>query len=352
MVSLRKKIGQLLIMGLEGTQIEPSHPVKKWLTEDGLGGVILFDIDLAKHNEIKNLSNLDQIIHLNKQLQTINLETLPLLIGIDYEGGFIDRLKNIDGLGGTLTPLAFAKLSDNEQKQYAHKMARTLRQLGFNLNFAPVVDLSISNNEGIIGKFSRSFSARPEEVIKIAHNFVQGFHAMGVLTCYKHFPGHGSAVGDSHTEMVDVTDTFQNDELEPYKALIRQKLPSTIIMTAHVINKKLDFQGCPATLSKRILHDLLRLEMGFEGIILTDDLQMQAISKYFGIEEALEKTLNAGADLIIFGNQLDKTTPAEIIDKIEKLVLQKDIPISRIDEAYNRICKMKHWLKTSNSRVC
>ena len=128
-------------------------------------------------------------------------------------------------------------------------MALTLKSLGFNLNFAPVVDLDLNDQQGIIGALKRSFSSNPEVVIRVAQQFVETFNRYGIMCAYKHFPGHGSAVGDTHAGFVDVTDTYQSCELIPYQGLVQDAYKPAMIMTAHVINKQLDSQGLPATLS-------------------------------------------------------------------------------------------------------
>ena len=222
-------------------------------------------------------------------------------------------------------------------------MASTLHELGFNLNFAPVVDLNLNEEQGIIGKLHRSYSADPKHVIRAAAQFVKAFNEYGISCAYKHFPGHGSAIGDTHLGFVDVTDHYQPSELLPYAALLNDTLlPPAMVMTAHVINRQLDASGMPATLSYPIITDLLRREIGFKGVIISDDLQMQAISDHYTLEESLRLTINAGADMVIFGNQLGRHTATEIIDCIEHLVQSGAINLSRIEEAYQRILYLKH----------
>ncbi|STX28652.1 beta-N-acetylhexosaminidase [Legionella beliardensis] len=347
MLTLRQQIGQMLIMGFNGLELNSSNPVREWLVKDGLGGVILFDKDVATNLPRKNLENLNQIAALTAQLKQCAennntlVDSLPLFIGIDYEGGAVDRLKNIAGCPKTLTPEQMAQLSDVEFIKQAEQMAKVIKQLGFNLNFAPVLDLNLNKDEGIIGKLGRGFSAEPAKVIKYAELFVKVFAEQDITCCYKHFPGHGSALGDTHQGFVDVTDTFQDLELSPYQALsARGQLPA-MIMTAHVINRHLDSSGLPATLSKPILTDLLRKKLGFDGVIVSDDLQMHAISHYFSLEEMLCLSINAGADMLIFANQLGYNSASDIIDIIEQLVKKQAISSARITESYNRIMRLK-----------
>jgi beta-N-acetylhexosaminidase len=346
-MSLRRKIGQMLIMGFSGCELDETSPVVSWLQGDGLGGVLLFDFDFTKKSYGKNLKTQDQIKHLTQQLNryaaTSNSEgTQPLFIAIDYEGGAVDRLSKIAGCMTTMKPCEQALLSENSLQQEAKRMAETLHSLGFNLNFSPVVDLNLNQQQGIIGRLGRSFSADPKEVIRVSKQIVSVFHQYGITCAYKHFPGHGSAKGDTHEGFVDVTDHYQPIELVPYTGLLNDEtLPPAMVMTAHVINRQLDASGLPATLSYLIITQLLRREMGFDGLVISDDLQMQAISDHYSLEDALQLTINAGADMVIFGNQLGHHTAPELIDCIEQLVKSGKIPMARIEEAYQRIVKLK-----------
>lgn len=347
MVNLRNKIGQLLIIGFNGTEIDATSPIAQWLTHDGLGGVLLFDKDLATGQYGKNIKTKAQIKQLLTQLNHYShqSETLPLLTAIDYEGGAVDRLTKVEGCPSTMKAADLALLNDDELEKQITTMALTLSSLGFNLNFAPVVDLNLNDQEGIIGRLGRSFSSDPQEVVRLSRLFVDIFNHHGLACSYKHFPGHGSAVGDTHEGFVDVTDSFHQDELAPYAQLVLDKDKPVMIMTAHVINRHLDSDGMPATLSHKILTQLLREEMGFDGVIISDDLQMQAIADHYSMEEALCQTFNAGADMVIYGNQLGTNTAPEVIDCIEQLVLSGAIKAKRIDDAYQRVVKLKQQLK-------
>ncbi|ASQ45546.1 glycoside hydrolase family 3 N-terminal domain-containing protein [Legionella clemsonensis] len=345
MATLRQQIAQMLIIGFSGTVISETSPIKEWLRDNSLGGVLLFDYDLIQQRQGKNLVHRAQIQQLTEQLQQANTslgkETPPLFVAIDYEGGAVDRLKYIEGCTKTVSPAELATFSLINFQTEVQKMASTLQELGFNLNFAPVVDLALNQEQGIIGKLKRSFSARPEQVVNLASQFVEIFAQHKITCCYKHFPGHGSAVGDTHEGFVDVTETFQLNELEPYRIVSSRDTDPAMVMTAHVVNRQLDPSGLPATLSKCILTTLLRQELGFNGVIISDDLQMHAISKHYSMEEALCLTINAGADMLIFANQLGNVTPYEIIDHIEKLVHARKILKDRIEEAYQRIIRLK-----------
>jgi beta-N-acetylhexosaminidase len=343
LTTIRKKIAQMLIMGFEGCDLESAHAITPCLSTEGLGGVLLFDYDVKNQCYGKNILSKPQIKKFNQQLAETAAQDLPLFIAIDYEGGSVDRLKYIDGCMSTLDAEEYSKLDPSVQLVYAEKMAETLADLGFNLNFAPVVDLNLNQKEGIIGKLHRSFSSKPEKVIEISTNFVKSFAKHDITCCYKHFPGHGSAVGDTHLGFVDVSDTFQESELKPYSVLLKNNQHPAMVMTAHVINKKLDPQGIPATLSHKILTGILREKIGFNGVIISDDLQMQAISNSYSLEEALELAINAGTDMIIIANQLGSVSAMEVVNTIESMLINKKIDVRRIEEAYQRIVRLKTW---------
>lgn len=343
---LRQKIAQMLVMGFSGCEIDKHSPVVNWIKDLGLGGVLLFDFDVKTKSYGKNLKNREQIKRLTADLSSYaDNDGLPLFVAIDYEGGAVDRLKKIDESLLTMQACDQALLSDEELSHEAEKMALLLKELGFNVNFAPVVDLNLNGEQGIIGKLGRSFSSNPSEVVRASKLFVKEFNNHGIACAYKHFPGHGSASGDTHEGFVDVSDSFDPKELIPYEMLLNdQNLPQAMVMTAHVINKQLDNSGIPATLSHKIITDILRKKIGFKGLIISDDLQMQAIANHYSIDESLSLTINAGADLIIFGNQLGDITATEVVDRIENLVEAGKISIARIEDAYNRVARFKEEL--------
>ncbi|MFT4058124.1 MAG: glycoside hydrolase family 3 N-terminal domain-containing protein [Legionella sp.] len=351
MITLRAKIGQMLIMGFAGSEVNDKSLVAEWLSQDGVGGVLLFDQDVLTGAHGKNLKTPQQIKQLIHQLNYYSAQQadednnqLPLFVAIDYEGGAIDRLSMIEGCMATMRAHEMVNLSPEALDAELSDMAKTLKEFGFNLNFAPVVDLHLHDQHGIIGALHRSFSDKPETVTCLARTFVNVFSHYGIASCYKHFPGHGSALGDTHKGFVDVTQTFKEEELIPYYQLVKDTHNPVMIMTAHVINKHLDPDGLPATLSHRMLTGLLREKIGYEGVIVSDDLQMQAITDHYSLDDALCLTINAGADMIIFANQLGKISATEVIEHIESLVLTHKIDLQRIEEAYHRIVRLKQQL--------
>lgn len=349
-VSLHDKIGQMLILGFDGTKVNQNSVIVKDIMDDNLGGVILFDYNYKDKAYGKNIKNINQVKKLIQDLHSFNQQgnlkhhrpRLPLFISVDYEGGRVNRLKPEYGYPAVISQLKAAQSKNITQKN-ANIMATTLEDSGFNLVFSPVLDVDINPDNPVIGKLERSFSKNPEEVTQYGKIYSQEFSNKHIECVYKHFPGHGSSTKDSHLGFVDVSTTWREKELIPYKKLINQSDSCNFIMTAHIINKNLDSSGLPATLSSKVLTELLRKKLNFQGVIITDDLQMNAIADNFGLEEAIITAINAGADILLFGNQLtDKDISAgEIIKIVEHAVKTKKISESRISEAYTRIVKLK-----------
>lgn len=346
---LRKKIAQLICIGFDGSNLEHAHKLKDWLAhDDGIGALILFDYDLKRQVFDKNIKDLKQLKKLNQDIKTFYQAKHPnapqVWLSIDVEGGKVDRLSKLESYSKLISPKKIASLSQEERNQYWSNHALLLQELNIDLNFAPVVDLDLSPHEGIFGPLERCFSDDPIIVAKMASDYIQILNQHHILACLKHFPGHGSARGDSHLDFVEVSDTFNFEELKPYQLIQGQPNLLYSVMTAHVINRQLDSTGIPATLSKNILSDLLRTEFGFQGIIISDDLQMKAISKYYSRKEALMKTFQSGSDMVIFGNQLGWDEPQDIINDVVYLVKNNLISEEIINQAYERVLRYKHLL--------
>lgn len=350
-VSLRDKIGQMLIIGFDGKSIDVNSPIAKAIDQNNIGGVILFDYDPQTKLFDKNIASPEQVTLLNKTLQSMNhnanithhRKNLPLLISVDYEGGKVTRLKENYGFPATLSAKTMGSMPAKDVNKIANIMAKTLKSSGFNLDFAPVLDVDVNPENPVIGKLERSFSSNPDTVTKYAKLFSKQFLSQGVQCAYKHFPGHGSSTADSHLGFVDVTDTWHEQELRPYQQLLAKSNHCGMIMTAHIVNRRLDASGVPATLSRHVLTDILRHELNFKGVIITDDMQMKAIANNYELETALTMAINAGADMLIFGNQLDtdKQDPSQLVDIIEHKVALGEIPVHRINQAYLRITRLK-----------
>ncbi len=357
-VTLRDKIGQMLLIGFDGKKVDPQSAIVKTIQKNNIGGVILFDYDKRTQTKNKNIESPRQVKLLTHDLQYLasrgnlkhNRAQLPLLISIDYEGGKVERLKTEYGFPSTFSAAEVGKKSVDEAESIAAAMASTLHEAGFNLNFAPVLDVNVNPKNPIIGKKDRSFSSNATTVAEYAGIYTRHFLNQNIQCAYKHFPGHGSSTQDSHLGFVDVSKTWKSYELQPYKMRLNSDASCGMIMTAHIVNRQLDESGLPATLSHKILTKLLRQQLGFNGVIITDDMQMKAISENYDLEEALVLSINAGADMLIFGNNLpaDPQDPEKLIDLIESKVISGEIPIERINDAYEHIVTLKKSIKTND----
>lgn len=344
-VSLEFKVGQMLMVGFRGLEVNDQHPIIRDIRELHLGGVILFDEDLADQKALRNIQSPAQVSVLTAALQ--RAATVPLLIAVDHEGGVITRLKESYGFLPTVSHQDLGTL-DNGVTTYreAKKMAKTLAAIGVNLNLAPVLDLKVNPDNPIIAHRKRSFSKDPRVVTRHALAFIRAHRNQGVLCTPKHFPGHGSSTEDSHIGFVDVTATWSRTELEPYVELIKAEQVDAI-MTAHVFNAHLD-TDYPATLSQATIEGLLRNQLNYKGVVISDDLQMKAITEHYGFETAVRKALEAGVDILLIANNLnydyDETVARHTSNLVQRLVTEGVISEDHIDKSYQRIQKLKSHL--------
>lgn len=333
------KIGQMLMIGFRGLTLN-DNPIVQELRDLHIGAVVLFDYDVPTQKYERNIQSPAQLLALTDALQK-NSRT-RLLIAIDQEGGRVARLKERYGFPPSMSQQSLGEQNDLEQtRRAAETTAQTLAAHGINLNLAPAVDLNVNPDNPIIGKVGRSFSADPTIVTNHARAVIAAHHKLGVLTTLKHFPGHGSSKDDSHLGFVDVTQTWTRTELEPFAKLIAAG-QADAIMTAHVFNAKLDPE-LPATLSRKIIGGILRDELRYDGVVISDDLQMKAIAAHYGLATALELAVNAGVDMIALGNNLDYEPglPARAFNTLKQLVRDGKISTARIDQASQRIARLK-----------
>lgn len=337
--SLRHKAAKMLMVGFKGDSITPDNPVVGYLKDLKVGGIILFDIDLtgSRTTGSRNITSKNQLAKLTSDLR--QLAGYPLLIAADQEGGKVQRLKPLYGY--TALPSARQLGSLNNPDSTAHIaeiMADEMSQSGVNVNLAPELDLH-RDDCPVIGQLDRAFSSNPDTVTLHAGITIDKLHSKGIFACVKHFPGHGSSTSDSHYGLTDVTGNWSSEELIPFQRLISEGKVD-MVMTAHIFNKALD-EDNPATLSKTILTGILRNQLGFNGVILTDDMYMQGIIDNYTIKEAIVKAINAGADMLVIGNNIttgfEPDRPARIVDIIVRAVEDGEIPMSRIDDANQRI---------------
>lgn len=339
-LTLKEKIAQLFLIGFHGNDAKVDSEIATIIKENKPGGVILFDKDMVFNKPVHNIKSPEQVRELTAQLQ--KLSHIPLLIGVDQEGGIVNRLKSEYGFPETRSHQTLGEIDDKEETLKEGKLiAKTLSSVGINANFAPCVDLALNPNSSIISKKERCFGQTAKHVTKHAEAYILGHEEFGIITGCKHFPGHGSAEGDTHAGFVNVTETWNSEEIEPYASLMDKDL-CPLIMSSHIFNGNFD-DVYPATLSKKTIQKVLRDEMGYDGVVISDDMQMKAISAHYGLKESLKLGLEAGVDIFCFGNNLlkEQIDLAETIALIEEMVNENEVSEQRIDESVSRILRLK-----------
>lgn len=327
---LKKKIASMVMVGFDGTTAPDS--LIKDITSRGLGSVILFARNVTSPSQLKQLTD---------QLQSHS--QLPLLISIDQEGGNVARLGKNNGYIKTKTAYNLGTVINSLDTTafWSLKMANWLTDGGINVNLAPDVDVNVNPNSPAIGGMERSFSALPLNVFSHAQKFIDMFSSKGIITALKHFPGHGSALVDSHLGFTDITNTWADSELIPFRKIIQNNYKG-FIMAGHLYNAHLD-SLYPASLSHNVITGLLRNQLGFNGIVITDGMFMQAISNNYTFDKAIELAINAGDDILLYTtNLLDNRS---LLDSVVNIVMSKInsgiINPARIEESYQRILAVR-----------
>lgn len=335
--SLNIKIGQMLLIGFPGPSVDPG--LLEDVRKGRVGSIILFEKNIPPKNSFVALKKINWTYQ--------QAAPVPLLIGIDQEGGRVNRLKDKYGFPRSITARAMGQAPTLDSVRfYGESTASTLAGLGFNVNFAPCVDLASNPNNPIIAKVGRAFSANEDSVALLSREFIKAHRKYNVITTLKHFPGHGSSKADTHLGIADVTNTWEERELKPYQILIDSGYVDAI-MTSHIVNRQLDKAGNPGTLSSDILTGILRQRLHYGGVVFSDDMQMQAITKYYGLKEAIRLAVNGGVDIMTFSNNLpDRESRIVDVahDLIRKMVESGEIKRERIDESYRRVMALKKRL--------
>lgn len=325
--SLRRDIGQLLIGSLPGTTI-PAE-LRSLAREFQLGGITLFG---------RNIEAPEQVAELTHDLQSLSTG-LPLWMAVDQEGGRVARLR---APFTEWPPMAVLGRSGDADLAYrfAAAMASELRAVGISLDYAPVLDIHTNSKNPVIG--DRALAETAEEVARLGAAIVRGLQENGVAACGKHFPGHGDTSVDSHVDLPVVEhppDRLRRVEFVPFREAIRAGVAT--IMTAHILVPSLDEEK-PATLSRRVVYDLLRDELNFEGVILSDDLEMKALAKSYSVPEAAVEAIIAGCDGVLICRALsddrgrDIEVQAEAIEALVYAVEDGRIPYKRVEDALAR----------------
>jgi len=336
--TLAAKIAGLVVVGFRGSTLVEAPWVSKALREDGLGGVILFDRDQLT-GALRNVRSPQQVTTLLRDLRAAAGDR-QVIVSVDEEGGMVTRLSPAHGFPAVASEATVGGGTVDAARSWGAGIAKTLGSVGINLNFAPVVDLDVNPRSPAIGALNRSFSARPDVVVAMATAEIEAHRARGIRTTLKHFPGIGSSTANTDFGVADVTKTWTRNELEPFRRLIEAGT-TDLVMAGHVVNGQLDAHR-PASLSKAVVTDLLRGDLGWHGIVVTDDLQAAAITRAFGRDEAVLLALEAGNDLLLLANQqaYDPNVVARVVDVVARAVTAGRLPAARIDEAWGRVQRL------------
>lgn len=353
---LEQKTGSLIWIGFEGTK--PGDPQVVYVKENLINTKKISGVILFKRN-IESPAQLSSLISYLKE------GTPDLFVSVDQEGGKVQRLNASNGFTAFPSAQSMAGKTDEEISRIYGQMAQELRDVGVNCNLGPVVDVNGFPLCNVIGGFERSFGSDPSRIAHLARLFIQEHSGRGIMTSLKHFLGHGSASGDTHEDIVDVTLTWSEKELEPYVELFKIIPSSTMVMTAHLVHKGLD-PDFPSTLSNKILTGVLRNKLGFNGAIISDDLHMGAILKRCGENQESAQAqaavlgLKAGVTFLLYGNNplaakgyegfvADVTLPVKIIDAVKLAIEQGDAELeAAVNSAYEIAQRTKSCLHPSS----
>lgn len=341
-VGIYQKAEQMIIMGFSGASARNSD-VSTILNQMNLGGVIFFDYDSGTKKYKRNFSNTKDLSSLIKEINT-STQT-PSWIAIDEEGGMVSRLKVFNVYGKTNSAKDISVLSNSKIKEIFSWRAKNIAQYGFNMNFAPVVDLCYDGR--VMSNQKRCFDSKPTKVFSIANLFALELKNKNVAPVFKHYPGIGSGVYDTHLKPVDITNTTTQNDLLPFE-LACKKNTNNIVMFSHVVDSNVD--TFPASMSKPHVDNLRSL--GCENaLIISDDMDMKAITNNYNLEEVLKHSINAGVDMIIISNNInayDKNKYKDVQKTLYKLIDNGEVSKEKIELAYDKIIEYKKIYKVIN----
>ncbi len=334
--SVERMIGAMIMVGFRGLEAPPD--LLDAIRSGRVGSVILFDRD-RKQGEPRNIASPAQVRALTADLQ--KAAGGRLLIAVDQEGGRVSRFKPSRGFFPLPAARDMGRMGTGEVRSLGHRAGAEMRSLGINVDLAPVVDVQRSPHSPGLGDMGRLFGSSPSLVSEKALAFAAGLRKAGVIPALKHFPGLGSASKDSHYDLPDVSHTWSRQELAPYIAAFRHGWPG-LVMVAHVYNRQLD-PVLPCSLSRRVITGLLRQELGFDGVVISDDLQMGAVAKTYGIKEMALLAIDAGCDILAFGNNLqyDPDLHDRAFRAVKELVREGRVSKARLEQSWRRIETLK-----------
>ena len=335
--TLEQMAGQMIVVGFQGDEADDAAvaDLRDDLAAGRLGGVMLLKI---------NVKSLDAVGEMNAAFRAASPD-LPPFITLDQEGGAVERLTKDVGFKEIPNAAAIAEANSPEAAEAIYaEMAASIAELGFTVNFGPVADINLNPDNQIIARFGRAFSSDPAVVAAYDAAFVKAHHAAGLLTALKHFPGHGSSTADSHEGFVDITQTWQDAELDPYRALMADGLVD-MVMVGHLYHADYSDAGAqtPASLSPQWITGVLRDELGYDGVVISDDLEMGAIRDHFTLEQTVTQAVRAGMDVLLFSNtaKYRASLGQEILDILLAEAEADPAFAARIEESYGRIVALK-----------
>jgi beta-N-acetylhexosaminidase len=335
--TLEQMAGQMIIVGFQGDDASDKSvkAVAAEIASGDLGGVMYLKT---------NVKSLKAVKAMNALFRSASPDLLPF-ITLDQEGGAVERLTG--DVGFEELPNAATVAANNSpaaaEKLYAG-MARKVADLGFSVNFGPVADLNINPKNPAIGKFGRAYGKSADTVAAYDEAFIAAHHAAGLVTSLKHFPGHGSSTADSHEGFVDITKTWSPTELEPYRIMFADGY-ADMVMVGHLYHKDYAAGGgkLPASLSSTWIEGVLRGQLGFKGVVVSDDLEMGAIRKIYDLHDTVVQAVNAGTDVLLFSNTA--AASGGLPDKVRGILVaeaESDPAFrARIEASYARIVALK-----------
>lgn len=347
-------LGQLLMFGFRGTgPDDPRHgadfaAMRELIRAGKVGGVILFHTDVTTKRQGRNIVDPAQVARLTAALRSAAGSLPPPLVAVDQEGGQVRRLLPSAGFVPLPSAAEMGRMDNADVRALARRTGAELRRLGINVDLAPCVDVDIARGNPIAAR-GRSFGRDAKLVADRAGAFARGLHEAGVVPCLKHFPGKGSSVTDAHLEFTDVTGRWQERELIPYRAILgaapfSSRPESLMVMTGHLFDARFDDRH-PAGFSRKTTGGLLRGDLGWDGVIISDDLQMRAVSDRYSLEEAVFLSLDAGADILLFGNNLvyEPDLPERVWEIARSLLREGRVTPERIARSWRRVTRLKRW---------
>lgn len=327
-MTLPQKIGQLFLLGFTGTEFD--HQLKTLIDRYQPGGVILFS---------RNIKTASQVLSLNLAAQKYSVEKtkVPMVIAVDQEGGTVSRIKSTPP-----QPSALA-IGNTQSPELSEKIGfytgKVLKSLGFNLNLAPVVDIADPALPSFLG--TRAFSGNADLVGKFSYAFASGLHKSGVMSTLKHFPGHGNEKTDPHFRIPEISDdlqTLESTRLKPFKYLVDQFHPAAI-MVAHLAIPKVDPKAKAATYSSVLIQDILRKKWGYDGLVITDDIDMAAAQEIANPASQAVRALKAGVDMVMI--TWNKKTQRDSFEAVKRAILDGTLTMTEINEKLRRIVSAK-----------